>query len=244
MGTHINFSWVHFHPAALKGSGVLSSPERAGGRAGRQAPLTLSRAQIFTDHFQTWQGYSLPWGLGQVRSWKFCLIKYAHNRPFNEPASFDLPELNFQAKVTKFCTWVVLNMLININSGFCHTCQIQILAFFFRLFQLRTWKITVSALTSVNFHGSFWNVARLFIAQWSWTSSIMDVLPYFICAYNKPGYFGIPWLIFHVKAIKFGTSLGLIMLFNISSGCIIITIGFFWRIFMRFPRIDCFTLQY
>ena len=39
-----------FYPAALKGSGVLSYPERAGGRAdgraggrqGRQAPLTLS----------------------------------------------------------------------------------------------------------------------------------------------------------------------------------------------------------
>ena len=32
-----------FYPAALKGSGVLSYPERAGGRQGRQAPLTLSR---------------------------------------------------------------------------------------------------------------------------------------------------------------------------------------------------------
>ena len=34
---------VYFYPAALKGSGVLSYPERAGGRQGRQAPLTLSR---------------------------------------------------------------------------------------------------------------------------------------------------------------------------------------------------------
>ena len=32
-----------FYPAALKGSGVLSYPEQAGGRQGRQAPLTLSR---------------------------------------------------------------------------------------------------------------------------------------------------------------------------------------------------------
>ena len=40
-----------FYPAAFKGSGVLSYPERADGRAGgravgrqgRQAPLTLSR---------------------------------------------------------------------------------------------------------------------------------------------------------------------------------------------------------
>ena len=36
--------------------------------------------------------------------------------------------------------------------------------------------------------------------------------------FNEPGYFGIPELIFHVKAIKFGTILGLIMLSNISSG--------------------------
>ena len=27
---------------------------------------------------------------------------YAHNGLFNEPASFDIPELIFQAKVTKF----------------------------------------------------------------------------------------------------------------------------------------------
>ena len=33
----------YFYPAALKGSGVLSSPEGAGGRQGSQAPLTLSR---------------------------------------------------------------------------------------------------------------------------------------------------------------------------------------------------------
>ena len=36
--------------------------------------------------------------------------------------------------------------------------------------------------------------------------------------FNEPGYFGIPGLIFHVKAIKFDTSLGLIMLFNMSTG--------------------------
>ena len=29
------------------------------------------------------------------------LIKYAHNGQFNELASFDIPELIFQAKVTK-----------------------------------------------------------------------------------------------------------------------------------------------
>ena len=51
---------ANFYPATLKGSGVLSSPERAGGRQGRQAPLTLSRPQFFTDHYQTWQGHLLP----------------------------------------------------------------------------------------------------------------------------------------------------------------------------------------
>ena len=44
---------THFYPAALKGFGVLSYPERAGGRQGRQAPLTLSRPYFFTDNFQT-----------------------------------------------------------------------------------------------------------------------------------------------------------------------------------------------
>ena len=54
---HIQHKTIGFYPAALKGSGVLSYPERAGGRAGgrqgRQAPLTLSRPYFFTDHFQT-----------------------------------------------------------------------------------------------------------------------------------------------------------------------------------------------
>ena len=37
-------NWANsFYPDALKGFGVLSSPERAGGRQGRQAPLTFSR---------------------------------------------------------------------------------------------------------------------------------------------------------------------------------------------------------
>ena len=65
LNTPILIQWLAwsvncFYPAALKGSGVLSSPERAGGRQGRQAPLTLSRPQFFTDHFQTWQGHLLP----------------------------------------------------------------------------------------------------------------------------------------------------------------------------------------
>ena len=38
-----NSEFEIFLPAALKGSGVLSYPERAGGRQGGQAPLTLSR---------------------------------------------------------------------------------------------------------------------------------------------------------------------------------------------------------
>ena len=36
----------------------------------------------------------------------------------NEPASFGIPGLIFQAKFTKFGTRVGLKMLININSGF------------------------------------------------------------------------------------------------------------------------------
>ena len=46
----------------------------------------------------------------------FCFIKYAHNGSFNEPASFGIPELIFQARVTKFGTKVGLNM-VSISSG-------------------------------------------------------------------------------------------------------------------------------
>ena len=70
---------------------------------------------------------------------------------------------------------------------------------FFRIFQLRTWKITVCALISVNFHVSFWNVARTFIALKSWTSPIWRfcLVKY---AHNGPLNevinFGIPGFIF------------------------------------------------
>ena len=59
-----------------------------------------------------------------------------HNGPFNEPASFDIPELIFQAKVTKFGIKVGLNMLINMNSvfyprpvlafGYCHRLRLWV----------------------------------------------------------------------------------------------------------------------
>ena len=57
-------------------------------------------------------------------------FKYVHNGPFNEPASFDIPGLIYQAKVTKFGTKVGLNILININSGFFHIQQKKILVNF------------------------------------------------------------------------------------------------------------------
>ena len=49
-----------------------------------------------------------------------------HNGPFNEPVSFGIPGLIFQAKVTKFGTKVGLKMLININSESFHNWQNKI----------------------------------------------------------------------------------------------------------------------
>ena len=78
----------------------------------------------------------------------------------------------FQAKVTKFGINVGLNMLINKSSRFY-----GFLANVFHIFQLRTLKTTVSALTPIIFLRSFSNVERTFIAIRSWMSSIMEVLP-------------------------------------------------------------------
>ena len=112
-------------------------------------------------------------------------------------------------------------MLINISSGFFHSRQKKMRRIFFRIFQLRTWKITASALTSVIFPGSFWNVARIFIALRSQMSSIMEVLPIKYVhngPFNEPASFGIPGVIFQAKVTKFGTKVGLKMLININSG--------------------------
>ena len=106
-------------------------------------------------------------------------------------------------------------MLINISSGFYHNRQNRFLANLFRIFQLRTWKITFSAVTSVNFHGSFWNVARTFIAL---TLRRFCFIKYaHNGSFNEQASFGIPGLIFQAKATKFGTKVGLNMLININS---------------------------
>ena len=97
-----------------------------------QSPLTLSHSQFFTNHFQTWQGRLLPQYL-RVQLWRFCLIRYVHNGPLNEPASHGIPGLIFQAKVTKCGTNIWWNRLIDIGSGFYQHHE-KILAIFFSHF--------------------------------------------------------------------------------------------------------------
>ena len=134
------FDFMVFYLAALKGSGVLWSPEGAGGRQGRQTLLTLSRAQFFTDHFQTWQGHLLPYDLGLIRLRRFCFITHAHNGPFNEPAFFWHFWTHFQAKFTKFGINVGLHMLINISSGFYRNRQENIWRILFAFSNFAHWK--------------------------------------------------------------------------------------------------------
>ena len=82
--------------------------------------LALSCPQFLSDLFEMWQRNLLPQNLRQVRLWRFCIIWYVHNGPFNERASFGIPGIIFQAKVTKFGTNVRLNKLFNITSVFYH----------------------------------------------------------------------------------------------------------------------------
>ena len=88
--------------------------------------LAIISAQSWSQMTLCWQITAIlitlplyvPQDLGKVWSWRFCLIKYAHNGPFNEPGSFGISRLFFHAKVTKFGTKVGLKMLINITSVF------------------------------------------------------------------------------------------------------------------------------
>ena len=107
---------VTFYPAAHKGSGVLSSPGRAGGRvAGQTRPVNTLTSIIFS-----W----IIFKLGKDIYYPKISNEFDHggsaslNMRINELASFGIPGLIFQAKATKFGTKVGLNMLINISSGF------------------------------------------------------------------------------------------------------------------------------
>ena len=86
-----------------------------------------------------------PQGPPQDLSWDTIEGFLKVNEGKIEPGSFGIPELIFQAKVTKFSTKVGLNMLINMSSGFPHSRQKKFWQFFFRIFELRACKITVSA---------------------------------------------------------------------------------------------------
>ena len=97
-------------------------------------------------------------------------------------------------------------MLFNVTSEFYHNkkkCR------FFSYFPNSYMEITVSALTSVIFIGSFWNVALR-----SQTSSIMDVRSQYAHnePLNEPIDFGIPGV------TKFGANVGLNIIIEISSG--------------------------
>ena len=128
-----------FYPAALKGSGVLSYPEWAGGRAaGQTRPVNTLTSIIFHGSFSNLARTFITLRSRTSSIMEVLPHKNAHNGPFNEPASFGIPELIFQARVTKFGTKVGLNMLIDISSRFFHNRQKKILAIFFSIFKLRT----------------------------------------------------------------------------------------------------------
>ena len=79
----------------------------------RSSPLTLSRPQYFWDHFQMWQAHSLPYDLGQFGLWRFCLIEYAQNGPFNTLR----PRQNGRHFPDNIFKWIFLNenVWISIN---------------------------------------------------------------------------------------------------------------------------------
>ena len=105
---------------------------------------------------------------------RFCLIKYSHNGPFNEPNNFGIHGLILRVKVIKFGTNAGINMFINISSGFYHDRN-NVLENILRVFLLRTLKITVSALASVFFPGS--HMSHIHIWKYiSRMSSITQVL--------------------------------------------------------------------
>ena len=131
-----------FTPQPLRAPGYCRYPSgpaarRSGGRAcgsgaGQTSPVNTLTSIIFHWSFSNLARTFIT--LRSVRSWKFCLIKYVHNGPFDEPTSFDIPELIFQAEVTKFGIKVGLNMLSNISSLFLHSRQNTFFANFFSQF--------------------------------------------------------------------------------------------------------------
>ena len=85
----------------------------SGWAGGRHLALALSRPYFFSDHFQTWPRHLASYNLGRAWLWRFSLIRYAHNKQFNEPDYFCIPLFIFQAEAIKFNSNVGLGMQFN-----------------------------------------------------------------------------------------------------------------------------------
>ena len=109
------FLVINLYPAALEGSVVLSSPERAGGRADKPRQHShvhnFSRIIFKLGKDIYYPKFSDECDHGGFASLNICTMDHLMT-------SFDIPELIFQAEVTKCGTKVGLNMLSNISSGF------------------------------------------------------------------------------------------------------------------------------
>ena len=77
-----------FQPTAIKGSRYCLGycRHRPIGRAYERTdrPHCALMPLFFLDHFQTWQRHWLPYGSGRLGLWRFCLIRYTHDWPFND----------------------------------------------------------------------------------------------------------------------------------------------------------------
>ena len=95
---------VIFTPQPLRAPGYCRhlSGRACGRAAGQTSPINTLTPIIFLGSFS-----NLARTFITLRSWTSFIIevlpiKYVHKGPYNEPASFDIPELIFQAKGTKF----------------------------------------------------------------------------------------------------------------------------------------------
>ena len=131
------------NPIRLQSIVVARAVGRSVGWQGRA--LTLSRQWFFSDHFQTWQGHSLPEVLGRFRLW---IIWWADQSWVHF----------FKVKTIKYGTNIALNMLFNKSSGFCYKCDFFLLIFSC-VFQLRTLKSPL-ALSHAQFFSNYFQTRQ------------------------------------------------------------------------------------
>ena len=138
---------------------------------------------------------------------RFCLIKYSHNGPFNEPNNFGIHGLILRVKVIKFGTNAGINMFINKVPDFIMTAT-MFWRIFYVFFYFAHWKSPLSLSRPYFFQDHICHIFTYGNVYLGWVRLRRFCFIKYAHhePFNEPNNFVITGLFCQVEALKMGTN--------------------------------------